>query len=348
MQSVLSAFLGSADANFNLNHLQAHFVVICSYYFVPKLYFGLFNRGMARVMLLSGFKVAFLLLFVTVLLDYFLMLYGLNVAELSPFTKSSPIVGSGFMVRPKGFFVEPTDLAMAVNAIGLVVMFSRIDQKNGYLLFILMYVIMLVLSRSGAGIFGLLIAVLLAIFISVLISVSGYGLRNKRMLIAVSVLMGLSIYIFSTIDFFSDIYDKVSLVNSSSASARLNAWLEMLQLYNDRQNYLFGSGTGYLSGNGLMSLSWTLTLLVENGLIGVLIYLSIIAVATYVAIDMSPGMRFGYLVALFSTVIHLSTQSGFYFPFFWFLVFMSNMLASGGYQKESFRKSWIKPLHSGN
>jgi hypothetical protein len=322
--SVSSVFLSSIDHqyNLNLNHLYAEISVIVLYYFFIKLALNYCEANMV----LKAIYVASLIIAITGIIDYVLLIQGINIADILPMEQTNLIAGSGFSSRVRGFYVEPTDFAMALNAffpISILYAFS-IRRTKRMMLLIFLYSFCLVVSRSAAAFGGLLLGFSMAFFVAII--KRDISIKNSiKYLIVPTVFLTLfltliNIYYFN---FFASILQKLSLSNENiSVVNRLAAYLEMIELFMlPEANIYLGYGTGFLSGDfGRSGHNWYLSILVEKGIVGFLV-ISLLLLTVFIRLIRQKSiMMYGFMVSFVAIAVHYATQTGFYFPFFWILI----------------------------
>jgi len=328
--SILSTFISILrSTDLNLNHLYAHFSVILLYYFSVR--WAIYNSPYSNApqKFLTVLYVLFILMVSILFIDYFLLVQGVNIADLLPMEKANKIAGTGVTSRPRGFFVEPTDLGLALNVIGPVVLvYLYLTKKfTSFIVILLLFLAGHILVRSAAAFVGLAIGVSVAgidMFLKHRIRIRTVVKRTSltQMLILFIILL----VVFFTfkgiiIDNLASVFSKVFFAeNSGSANGRYNAWSNTLSLFMNSNNPLMGNGTGYLSVNHDSSHSWFLSVLVENGIIGFLILLLIVTIGLIKIFKIQSKIRYGLYVSLLSVTVHLATQTGFYFPFFWLVL----------------------------
>ena len=115
---------------------------------------------------------------------------------------------------------------------------------------------------------------------------------------------------------------------SRSAVGRSTSYLAYLSHFDfSSLKFLTGEGTGFVSGENLPStLSWLLSIYVEKGVIGILLYFGISLFAFIRILKFKRHIiSVGLLITLVAVVVHLSTQTGFYLPFYWIALFLIHM-----------------------
>ena len=131
------------------------------------------------------------------------------------------------------------------------------------------------------------------------------------------------------------IYGKLVFLNndslSVSASSRIDRWVFVIEYFfnSNLQNMLFGYGPGYESAGGLeggTTVNWYLGILVDYGLLGLLL-MGLIFISSLRNILSSDhhNMKFSMTLCLIFCFINLLAHTGFYFPFLWIILVLSNL-----------------------
>lgn len=311
----------------NLNHLYAQFAVIALYYFSVRTAIensSFVDQPEALIKFLYGL---FLLMVLTLAVDYILLIKGVNIANYLPMEMANKPAGAGVTSRPRGFFVEPTDLGLALNAIGPVVL-AHLYISKSYRLFtftLFLFLAAHIPVRSAAALAGLSAGVLFSLTAALLASRGRFAvpkpvLRNLGFLLLVVVgvffafreVITENVMVMITKIFFAH--------ESVSASNRYNAWRFTFSLFLDAPNPLIGYGTGYMSANHDSSISWVLSVLVENGILGILLLVSMVIFALLKISRLGSKIKYGFYISVIAVSVHLVTNTGFYFPFLWLLL----------------------------
>ena len=225
---------------------------------------------------------------------------------------------------------------MGLNVIAPIVISYLYLYEKMYKFYIaaLLFIICLIILRSSSSFVGL--------FGGVVISLISYMLFNRKAKRDSSpsvkkgkgffALIFISMFIFLFSLFFDQIIQeaaqdfllKVQLAESSvSASARLNGWIDTILIFYNSDSYIFGLGTGYMSVNHESSFSWFLSVLVENGIVGFSLFGMVLISSFYRIIKIRSSIKYGLIISLISVIIHLFTQTGFYAPFLWLILVLS-------------------------
>ena len=162
--SMLSIALNYKAYNLNLSHFIAELSVIFIYYLCLK--FALVNSvyeinqdKLFRVICVTASIIAS-----SGAIDYFFLVQGVNIADILPMEQANKVAGTGIFSRARGFYPEPTDFALALNTffpLALTYLYTTSKRKLLVLL-LLIYVVFLVISRSAAGVAGLLAGLFVA------------------------------------------------------------------------------------------------------------------------------------------------------------------------------------------
>ena len=324
--SVLTSLMQSGSSSLNINHLVAEFAAIILYYFVPIVYVKNFVSAITLDDLVKVMKVCCAMLFITGVADYVAGVGGVDLAKSIGFHANS-VAGAGYLVRARGFFIEPSDFGLALNTFFPLTIALLASQKKDMKVFayLLMYLFLMVLTRRTGAIIGALIGLIFSLmFLSVRF------LSGKRVMLGGIALVLLCLPFLGLItDIYSIIMMKVTFSDESrSAAGRSASYLAYLSHFDFHSlNFLTGEGTGFVSGQNLPStLSWLVSIYIEKGVIGVLLYLGISLFAFIRILKFkSHIVSVGLLITLVAVVVHLSTQTGFYLPFYWIALFLIHM-----------------------
>ena len=332
LESFISVLFNSFKyLNLNYYHLLAQFVVFTFYYFILKIAFYNSSYRLYNY-ILFGVEIAFWSISLIGIFDYFLRLYGINLEEIIPMPLSSTTVGSEIFIRAKGFFVEPGDFGMGINAFGPILISYYFNRRKNFIFITALFVFLtsLILCRSSAA-FGFLILGILASF---LINPRFYKFRitkyfTRIFFFALLGLISIYFYLYELLDSFqSDVFSKIFDDSSVSSSDRRASWSLMFDIFKKENigKMLIGNGTGFVAGSKLTSLNWYLTILLENGLIGIFIILFIIIYSLRETLKINREIRIGFFISLFAVSAQLFTQTGFYYPVLWTLLAMITVL----------------------
>jgi hypothetical protein len=341
----LLSFLFSSQSNLNTNYLLAYSYVVLVYYLTQRVFIYNLNIRSLGFVPFKGLYFLFVIVVITGILDFFLLINGINIRDLLDLTKANNLAGLGIFVRPTGFFVEPTDYALYLSAtfpFAFIYLnfFQKYDKKNRFIFYcyFLLFFALLLLTRSAAAVAGIIIG--LALIALDFILRNNYKFRflvklcniySIIFIFFVSLLFILDLPLLS--DAIHDVFAKIFLSDKVvSARNRYFAWSRAINLFLDSPNVIIGYGTGYISGTRESAISWHLSLLVDNGIISIAL-LSIIHVYTYYRIfRLDPLFRYSLYVSYTVLSVGLFTNTGFYFPLFWFITALILSLHNSRYR----------------
>jgi len=316
--------IGVSNGN-NINHFIAYWVVYVFYYFAVKvLIFNsplIYNQNKLLDMLLSLFWFTSIL----AVMDYVLLNLQINLMDIIPALHNinRPVMG-GLNSRPRGLLPEATDLALLLNIVAPIVLVYLLEtgRDRHFVFAFLIYLLLVLLVRSSAGIAGLSLGIVFGI--------TDFLIRKKYLLcrykikpiLIVAAIFSLVYYL--AIDVFSsnllDVLSKIMLQKESpSVDDRIGGWMHTLGLFMASPNLFVGYGAGYLSANDYISHNWYLTVLVEFGLIGIVLLFAIVLYLFYKIYNMKTELRFGFYVSFIAVLVHFFTYSGFYHAHVWLL-----------------------------
>ncbi len=329
--SMFSVLFNVNSYTLNINHLYAEVSVMLLYYFCIKTAISNSVLSQKPSKILNAVFVAAVTIAITGIVDFLLLTQGINIADILPMGQANVVAGTGIFSRARGFFVEPTDFALAMNAFFPLLLIHTFYNRNlrRFTWLSSIYVFCLIICRSAAGIFGLFLGILFAYSVAIFS-------REIRLFKAVKigiVFIGLMLLSMSVVDvvfdgFSSQIIDKILFVEeSASAVARVEAYSKVYSLLSlADERILFGYGTGFLSGDfGSTSHSWYLSVLVEKGIVGCMILFTLIVFVLLRLIRMKSKLKYGLLVSFVALNAHYATQTGFYFPFIWILLVFAQL-----------------------
>lgn len=324
--SVFTSLLNSGSNSININHLVAEFSIVILYYFVPVVFVENFAKSIATDDLVKMMKVSCAMLFITGVSDYVAGVGGVDLAKSLGFHANS-VAGDGYLVRSRGFFVEPSDFGLALNTFFPLTIALLASQKKGLQPFgyLLMYLFLMAIARSTAAIIGALIGLIFS-----LIFLKVRFLSSKRVMFSGVALVIVCLPLLGVLtEILSVVIMKASFSGDSlSATGRSTSYLAYISHFDlSSLNFLVGEGTGFVSGHNLPStLSWLLSIYVEKGVFGVLLYIGISLFAFVRILKFRHyHVSVGLLITLVAVVIHLATQTGFYLPFYWISLFFVRM-----------------------
>ena len=330
--SIISFLLSTA--NRNINHLYSHFIVIVIFYYSIRLFISIHRNYLTNFFILNALYYAFILISFSVIVDQTFLAIGINIADYLPMEGSNTLVGVGIFTRARGFFVEPTDLALGINTFAPIVLTFLLMIKKLYKFYfvLLLYLLILILTRSTAG----FLEVFAGIFICFLDLFFNFLFKKKFSLKLTKKGFNqiILIFIFLTLIFFilieplataiDEAYQKLSFSKESSGGNRAEFWDDTLNLIYNSKNIFTGYGTGYTSFNQ-KTFNWYLTVLIENGIFGFLLLTLLLIFLFKKIISLKTNLKYGFYIAAISAILHLTTQTGFYYPFLWLIIVMAQI-----------------------
>ena len=344
---VLFSFLVNT-AQSKIGHLIAYLIFFCcSIPFFNSIFRKKYSFSELLIVLRLCSYAAFATVVISVLIDYFLLAVNINYAEFIPAYTNSPVI-SLFYSRPRGFFPEPTEAAMALNAFFMIFVASNSTIKTLYRSVrssffmdtkysLIVYIVCMFLLRSAAAFLSIILALVIATLLEYIVNNSSLTIPLKipkslfiSFSLVISVLVSLILRFYSTISStFSVLFLKILLnPESKSASARSSAWMDNFSYYIDKSDlfsFLFGFGPGHVSYLAELdalqgSTNWYLDILIGFGILGLLIYIIIFLSTVIKSFKIIHPFRFWYLTSILAIHIHLFTNTGFYFPILPFLI----------------------------
>jgi hypothetical protein len=322
------SYFTSTNTDLNFNHLIAHYFVFIFFYFAIKIYlFNLSKRELLKTISLY-FDLIFYTIVSTTLVDYVLFGLGINLADYLPLETRNIVFGESWGVRARGFFVEPTDLALALNIYGpLYIGFKMIQKHNAkFYIGIFLYVSLLILTRSSSGFFEILCSLSMIVFHILLqkkdfkISFK-YSFFKKAFILIFITFIGYLIFKDSLSMAIMELSRKFDFLNSNfdTGDVRVEYWVDAVGIIKSFSTHelLIGSGTGYTSWN-VKTFNWYLTIFVENGLLGIVLIFLFFISKIYKCFNIKSNIKYFYFVAIFSTFLHLFSQVGYFYPYVWF------------------------------
>lgn len=329
LTSLLSVLL-NINTSLNYNHLFSHFIVIILYYFLIRIFLNTNKYLIINNLILTYAYYAFFTIFITVLLDQSLLVFNINIANYLPMETSNTLVGVGFFTRARGFFVEPTDLALGINSIGPLVIFHFSNKRNNNFYFILfMYLFILLLTRSTAGFIELFFGLLIC-FLDLL---SRLNKQSKiKLIISFKKIRSIFAVLFLSLFFYllflepiltayEEATKKLNISDSGRNDVRVEFWDNTFKLFISSNKFFTGFGTGFTTLNQ-KTFNWYLTVLVENGILGLLSILFVIIFSFLKIYKIQNNIRYAFYISFSSVTLHLTTQTGFYYPFLWLILVM--------------------------
>jgi len=332
------SYFTSSHIDLNFNHLISHFSVFIFFYLIVKIYLFNLPKKILFTTISSYLDIIFYTIVLTTLVDYVLFGFGINLADYLPLETRNIVFGESWGVRARGFFVEPTDLALALNIYGpLNIGFNLIQkQKIKFYIGIFFYISLLILTRSTSGFFEILSSLFIIIFY---ISLQKKGFKIS---IKYSFFKKAFIFIFIIIVCYLIFKDSLSLAileftrkfdfinsNFNTGDVRVEFWVDAVDIIKsfNIHELLIGSGTGYTSLN-VKTFNWYLTLFIENGLIGIILIILFFILKIYKCFKIKNKIKYFYFIAIFSIFLHLFSQVGYFYPYVWFPFAMLDLFYS--------------------
>lgn len=332
LNSIVSYLLSNSIRN--INHLYSHFTVILIFYYALRLFISINRHFLSNYMILNSLYYAFLLISFSVIIDQTFLAIGINIADYIPMETSNLLVGVGIFTRARGFFVEPTDLALGINTFAPIVLCFLIMTKklNKFYIVLMLYLLILILTRSTAGfveIFAGIFICLIDIFFNFLFKKNfSFKFSKKGLNQIILLIIVLTCIFFILIEplstAFNEAYQKLNFTKESSGDVRAVYWDETLNSFLNSKNIFTGFGTGYTSFNQ-KTFNWYLTVLIENGLIGFSILTLLFILLFKKIISLKTNLKYGFYIAAISAILHLTTQTGFYYPFLWLIIVLAQI-----------------------
>lgn len=311
----------------NLNHLLGEFTIIGFYYFVLK--FAIFNSRyfLKENNFYGAILTGAIILSASGVIDYFLLINGINIATILPMEEANRIAGAGIFTRARSFLPEPTEYALGLNALFPVVLVRVWERSNRIFLFALgiLYLFSLVTTFSVGGIASVGISVAVTYLLYILIS--GEKASRKLKILFAGGAVVIVLYLCVEVVFRGFIAEalvpKITLsANMASSMNRLAAYERGIRQFNgELWPVLVGRGTGFFSELGEGSThNWWLTIITEKGFLafGSIFFMLYFAFARILRIR--SRIKYGMLVSLLSMCLHYNVLTGFYYPFFWLLL----------------------------
>ena len=330
----------------NFNHVISHFIVFFLYYFLVRIILldnkSFFLNNDLIFKLLSNI---FYLIIFSVITDLFFHYIGINLADYLPLYSRNTVFGKGFTTRARGFFVEPTDLALALNIFTPLLIAFNFENNNFKSIkkISFLYLLILVLSRSTSGIVQFVIGFSMIIFIYLLkkkytrfVSKNIFSnIFKSTLIVTFTGIIALS----SLITSISETSRKLEFLNSTSDSAsgdvRVIYWIDSFNMFLNSDSKFLGLGTGFTTLNQ-KTFNWFLTVLLENGILGLILILLVFFFSIKSAFKMKGVYSYAFLFIYLSIFMHLMSNTGFYYPYIW-LFFSLNMLILSKFEKINFK-----------
>jgi hypothetical protein len=334
--SLVTFALHAEDNRLNILHVGAELAVLSLYYFAVKT--GLYNSRyfLSPDRLVNALRVGALVITISGFVDYALLVSGVNMATFLKLSQANSVAGSGIFSRARSFLVEPTDYALCLNSLFPILLFhyAIAGRRKMVMGLAAMYFVALITTVSAAGIASLAAGCM----ITYLAAVALCDLRGRRVVLVPLLIIlvgGLAVLAVQVIfgEYVTRILVKLSFSEESgSAVARIAAYRRGLEwFWKTPLSVLIGNGTGFISGEEIGSTTnWYFSILAEKGITG-LLAITFLYLATLVRILRIRGaIKYGLLISFCATAIHYASQTGFYFPFLWLLLVLSQFFTDRG------------------
>ena len=312
-------------SNTGLNHTIAYFVVIFMYYGVVSLSlvnFKITNEKIFRfitygVILVSCFSIVEFLIKNFTGLPFDSWIPRIAGEDYNPIY----FIGSSMIYRARGVMSESGYLALyLLMFLPLAFYYFNNVQKNKSKLYATSALILTAVSVSfsSAGIAEFLIATSFTLLMVSLSADFHIKINIKYVFALLFIIPLIILYLtYSDTNFsaLSGIMDKITFVNDSGRFVR---WEFAKDLF--LSHPLLGQGPGISSilyGTG--STSFYLETLVETGIIGTTLFLSIMLYYLRIIFKIKDTVKYAYLFSYTVAVIHYFIISAFYLPWMWTL-----------------------------
>lgn len=301
----------------NPNYMVAWGIVLFGYLFLSTVILQKIQRNDVDTTLGLTFKIYILIS----IIDYISYQFFIPLHEIFPMELRNRTVAVGLFYRLPGFYEEPTNWAGLGIGLCIYYMWSCNESNKNKAIYVVLFILILIMTRSAIA-----IASFIAIFGSyIVITVFTDRLRDS--------LMKLALFVFSlwlllvNLEFFKlfSVLQKIQLnSNVSSVSGRLSGWNAAYSewIIGTPIQQIFGRGLGYAELNLGSVHSWFLTLLLEQGIFGLVIVLLLIIFGITRCIGSGFQKNQAIILSFMSQFIMLISNSQFYHPLFWVLLSM--------------------------
>jgi hypothetical protein len=310
--SVFTTFVNSDEIN--QNHLMALLFVLFAYFYGSVLALQKIDIFNVTKVLNTAFKLYILISIIDYTFNYFII----PLHEIIPMELRNKSVIVGYFYRIPGFYEEPTNWAGLGIGLGFHYFLSTNDGIVLRFCYLILLILILALTRSAAAI-GITFVVFSAYILMDIIS--------KKSVISTLKILPLfliPVLLLQHLDFFKleAVIRKISLDSSvASVSGRLSGWGAAYSEWSNGSTFqiLFGQGVGYAELNLGSVHSWFLTLLLEQGFVGLILITLLIGVCIINGIKNFVITK-PVLFALATQLMMLTTNTQFYHPLFWVLL----------------------------
>lgn len=304
----------------SLSYVAAYFVVFTSSYMILKIFLIATN---SLEFALTCNVIGVFIVFVYVAIEIYLKeMHGILMSEIIPkFTPDAALAtfeGRQFY-RVYGPMTEPSILGLYLNTLGVIGLWwaSRILDRKLFVAYLLIFVVTYYFAHSAAAFASLLIASGFVIFYQ------KPALMLKFLILSLLFVI-LSVSIFALSDIVlesgnSSVIDKL-FGTMDGTSDRFIIWQEGWQQIQEAG--LFGRGLGFVAtvmsasgGERGSYTNWYLSLLIESGFIGFLLFAAFFSMVISRARLLNRDLRLWMLLAILSGLIHFVAISTFFEPF---------------------------------
>ena len=284
------------ENNLNYNHLI----------FIPLFYISVISltyifKNTSKIDLKILFRIFFWLVFISVLLDYLLVVI-FNIDLTGDHILGSPVSGEGIFFRPRGFFNEPSIAAAAIAVTGGILYTLEMSNINRILI-IVSFIVINLLTYSVSVYLSLCMALIFSSF------------KRFFFILFLIIILGLFSYFF-LFDIFEHFYYLLysKLINpydSVSGRSRIELVENIINYVNFLDfNILFGHGLGYLSFQEISFINWYANVLIDLGIIGLLLIFALFCSMYTFTIQNDWLLKTIFLFICFS----LFFNTGYYYP----------------------------------
>ena len=298
----------------NQNHLMALLFVLFVYFYGSVLALQKTDIFNVTKVLNTAFKLFILVCIIDYIFNYFII----PLHEIIPMELRNKSVIAGYFYRIPGFYEEPTNWAGLGIGLGFHYFLSTNDGIVLRFCYLILFILMLALTRSAAAI-GITVVVFSAYVIMEIVSKKSIISLFKFLPFFLVPILLLPHLVFLKLE---AVIRKISLDSSvSSVSGRLSGWGAAYSDWSNGSTFqiLFGQGVGYAELNLGSVHSWFLTLLLEQGFVGLILITLLIGVCTIKGIKNFVITK-PVLFALATQLMMLTTNTQFYHPLFWVLL----------------------------
>ncbi|MFN0047755.1 MAG: O-antigen ligase family protein [Cytophagales bacterium] len=226
----------------------------------------------------------------------------------------------GYFIAVGGVAEEPANMALFLNIFCPLSLYHLKQNRSfvKYFFLLVMYICSMVFLSSIAGIFWLILAI-------VLVNTRYILFKNRNLIFSLIFifLTFLSIFILKDSNFFSEFYSKIFLSEDNLSSfLRVQSWLKGFEVF--FHNPLFGAGPGY----GVFALgtgyhSFYLTILADVGLFAfIFLFLFLFSFQKYLKVIRSKYLKVSFIAA----IGHYLVISDYYHAPLWMLLIIINIV----------------------